>query len=1790
MQTIPPLQKSLPTFIIGLLIGLMILLFGVTDWHAMAQSAYPINLGDHGKVQFVDPDGLNIFYFAEYDQSESVEFTLYNLNGSQFSTLYHSAGRHDVLALPDVSQYTQVTSWQANLSSLTNHRQQIYRMALPEDVPSGNYLVTASNGVRDPSASLLVVSRHSLVLKHAPGGQISAWASKLRGGTPMAGMMVTFYDADGSSVGQAETDANGVAKIQSNIAGDRYSDLIAVGQLGNETTLAGFSQLWYTYSYTGSYYGNRTQYSAFLNTDRPIYRPGDTVQFAAILREFVDGIYQPLTEGTAVTVKLKDSRYNDVTTLNLTADSFGMVAGDYLLGVEPPLGNYRIHLSIGDEDNAPTFYQAFKVESYVKPEYKVDVSVSEPYVISGDTFNIIVDSDYFFGQPVTNAAINVKVYRSYYYRYRWWEGFFADDIRYPSHGYRELLDEFNGVTDANGNWTQPYVADLSDPYGAAYSIVATVTDERERPIQGRANIPVFWNTFNLRAQVDRYGYDSNDPVTVNLQAQDHTQTPVAGQTLQVKVESRVYNNNWYDSYYQQVAEQSATTDADGNAQVTFNSLPQGWYRITSTTTDARGRSVDARTYAWIYDRSARSWYYFNNSQISLTFDQPEYGPGDTAQLLIQSRITNTMALVTIEREEVMDEFIVNLDGPVTKLDIPIKEAYKPNAFVKVHAFAPTGRESLDTFSGSYHPNMDAEAELVTGWAKLSVPAEDKRLDIQISSDADVYGAGDQATLTFQVNNADGQGEESRIILAVVDEAIFSLSEDLTADIFTTFYGDRGSSIFTYQGPIDPRIYYRHNVPNEATTTATPAPTGAPTSDMPSPEPAEGDSDSRDDSGGDEINTRRIFEDTAYWNPAITTDANGAASVTITLPDNLTEWRIIARAVTLDTKVGESIDSILVTQEVIARPNLPRFSILGDRFDVGVVGQNYTGQDASGETVMSADGLLLLDDAPQKISIPNGGSGSATWTAVASHVGTNLVTSTVALNGPSGVKGDRVELPFVTKPFAVPDRYFTSGQVTEEISLVTETLTIPFNAVNEETTLKVQLSPSIALSLLENLDSLIRYPYGCVEQTMSRMLPTAAAAKVYTQLGIPNPKEDELPKIVTQGLQKLYGYQHNNGSWGWFYDDNPGTYLTSYVLFGLQTIKDAGFEVDEDVLSRGFSYLEQNLSRTESISTQAYALYVLSLADRSDVSTAANLLATHESMQPFGQAMLAMALHTAGDSSGANQVLDTLLSNVTETELMASWPAPDYDKWTWFHWRSMASGDKNTAAAIQAINRIRPDEPRLPKAVRWLMNERQSASRYYRGAGWSNTQATAFAVLGLLEYIQTSGELESNYAYSVKLNGETVAIGNVTPDNFVQPIDPVLVHGGDMQLGNNVLQIERTASGDGSNRGALYYSSLLSTQMYYDQFEEVSSSDKGITVSRSYELVQGTPRDDGAYNVGDIVRVRVKVTSDSDKGYIYVTSPIPAGFEAINSRLNTVQYTGNYEQFNWREWGYNRKDLRDDSVDYFISHFYRGEREFSFLMRAIVAGEFSVLPAEASPMYREDIWGRSSSEKMLIEPERLVQRPVLLGDFDNDCRITAFDLRQAAGRGSGNLPSAVVGSDGLLGVQDLAMMAKRDGATCTADITEPTLGTASGQATFRIEGTGGEYSVFQPFQIQIYLESLQGLDHSNGFDVKLRTGTGSFQVVGIELGSAAAGAMIFGKDAKAHSGTISFGLYDLPTTVQQGDLLATVTLRPNSAGTATLQGVTAQAINGQGELVAANVISSGDYIINGEELFFPLVVQ
>jgi len=1052
--------------------------------------------------------------------------------------------------------------------------------------------------------------------------------------------------------------------------------------------------------------------------------------------------------------------------------------------------------------------------------------------------------------------------------------------------------------------------------------------------------------------------------------------------------------------------------------------------------------------------------------------------------------------------------IVEIDGPVTTVEIPVEPSYAPNIFASIH---------IAKLAIEYDTPLYTEGHVRSATTELIVEPTEKKLNIEISADAERYLPAQNAVLSIKVTDETGAPVSANVGLALVDEAIFAIQEDLSADLFATFYSQQYNRIVTYDSLGNTREYFQRFSAETSIDT-----------DIGVPGPPETSLD-----GVKNLPNvpRREFADTAYWNPTIVTNDNGLATLDVPLPDNLTTWRITARAVTKDTKLGETEDQILVTKEVIARPGLPRFSILGDRFNVSLVGQNFTESAATGKATLESNHLFLLDEPTQSVSIPNNGTAVSEWTVVASQIGEGIVTSTLDLQ--TGL--DQVVLPFQTDAFAVPERWSASGQVDTKIQ---EKFEIPFNAINEASSVEVRLASSLALSILDGLDDLINYPYGCVEQTMSRLLPSAVAAQAYKNLGIPNPKAEELPKIIKQGLQRIYGFQHDGGSWGWFYDDEGGLYMTSYVLFGLVMAEQSGFLIDENVMNRGFAYIDSVLPEAEDAETIAYALYVKSVAGRGDLETAQQIATRSRELEPFGLAVLAMALKLEGDIGGAEALIALLETAVEEDSSFAFWPL-DSDEWSYRHWTMMASAEKNTAAAVQALVALNPDSPLLTKAIRWLLAHR-------RGAGWRNTQATAFAVLGLADYIQATDELDSDYTYEVLLNDEQVAQGAVTPATVTDPIDPIEIPGSLLNRGENTLTIQRVG-----DTGQLYYTVLVRQALFYDGFQEISSIDQGLALSRSYKLVEGEPSVDGSYKVGDVVEVELSLGVNEEMEHLLIEDSLPAGFEALNERMNPVAYNGGRFLSFWHGWGYNYKNIYDNKVGFFVTHIWPAQHTYTYLMRATTPGEFSALPAQAYPMYVDEKWGRSGSDRVIIEPNTLTPRPAMLADFDQDCLISEFDSRQVAGAwGTSNADrDVIISADSMVDIQDVAATAARTGSDCnSAEISLPSVSDEGASFSLvindrsSVSAASADRSNVDTLFVDVELAAGNSVD---GFSLDLKFDPNQLQLIGVEWVDPSASILELGPRVDNRSGQVQFGAVDIVDERQLRELTAMTDIKNGS---------------------------------------------
>ena len=1496
--------------------------------YAFSTAMSEIRFGAGPNVQLINSDGDRAFQLVARG-ADVADLRLYAITETQFLELYNpgfwvATSETEELRLLDTQALTPTMQWREELIPLGEGLDEGWRQAaahIPAEAAPGVYVLTGEPPSDERAQLLAVLTEHTLVLKRALSSdgeqslaQVVVWDAEIDGGTPVVSATVRLLDESGASLAEGVTDTDGLLTLE--VPG-QPGPVIALAEKDGDVTVCGLGNEWlapesWLWRGMGVQQHSQAPYLIYSYTDRPLYRPGHDVYFKALIRADDDAEYTLPPPDLPISVRLRDGRDNVVATQVLTPTQYGTVYGALELADETTLGTWHIETELG----GVTAGQALQVEEYRKPEYSVSVRTPQKVYVQGEKIDATVDAGYYFGQPVAGADV---VLRAYAVR--------ADDLLDGGMPYSaESVVVSEGQTDADGRWAASVPADELDPlWGgeerATLALEATVTDETGRIVSSYQLVTVQQAEVGLALLLEKNGYEPDEEIALTVAARDRDGEPIPG----VELVARALAGG-----EEEVVNLVGITDADGRAAFAMQLAEQGWYALSVSGTDEAGHAFRAVDQVWIYDPTGlapvRGSVWGEEAALSIVADRATYAVGDMANLLIQAP-TSGRALLSFERGEIHHIMPVTLTAGTNAISVPVRADYAPNIHVSVSQFGPSG-------DPLWAQENRPEPQLQTASTEMLVPMSDRRLTVTVTADQAAYGPGDEATFRVQVTDAEGQPQQAEVSLSIVDEAIYALAEDTSADLLESFYGKRPNLVWTFDSMSPLRWLFEEGFGGMG-----------------------GD--------GNELGEvlRRDFSDTALWAPALITDENGEAAISIELPDNLTEWRVMARAITTDTLVGEASTQVVVSQDIVIQPVTPRFLVQGDAVVLDTIVRNFTTEPVSATVQVNLVGLDLDGDPRQVVHIPANGSATASWPVVAGEPEeAEIEIRATASRGTRLIGRDAVALSLPVVPFALPEVTSWAGELTPLSPTNTVTLTLPSDVVSATSRLEISLSRSLTAGLVDGLEYLTGYPYGCVEQTMSRVLPNAVVSQAFSELGMRSEMlETDLPSMVSQGLQRLYAFQHEDGGWGWWYDDVTDAYQTAYVLLGLAMTERAGFEVDDGVLSLGAEALRRLLPDSEP-RTQAYGAHSLVMAGQA-VTVTLNLTDALE-LDPFSQAALVVALDAGG---GLVSVPDSPAEMVPA--LLASLREAAVQDGTMVHWEEsaadrayarevMGSTERTTAMVLDTLVRLEPADPLLPGAVRWLMARRQ-------GPGWGDTQKTSYAVIALTSYALAAEGQAADTAYAVYVNRELWQEGALTQ---ADGIAAYTLPAEELEPGENTVQF--ALGNGGAPAGRLYYSSVavLDRAPGDEGIQALSPYERSIPVRREYRL-QGSEKPAYEFQQGDLIEVRLTLDVPEESWYVIIDDPLPAGFEALNERLGTTSYAagaGLGPVYYWEAYGYNRKQVRDDRVSFFITHLEAGERTFSYLARAVSAGTFTALPAEVYPMYDAEAWSRSDAASCHID--------------------------------------------------------------------------------------------------------------------------------------------------------------------------------------------------------------------------------
>jgi hypothetical protein len=756
-----------------------------------------------------------------------------------------------------------------------------------------------------------------------------------------------------------------------------------------------------------------------------------------------------------------------------------------------------------------------------------------------------------------------------------------------------------------------------------------------------------------------------------------------------------------------------------------------------------------------------------------------------------------------------------------------------------------------------------------------------------------------------------------------------------------------------------------------------------------------------DAGGegpsDTVIVRSDFRATAFWQASIMTDAQGEASAEFPYPETLTEWKGVVRTVTTGAQFGSGDSLARTRQPIMVRLQAPRFLVEGDRVTLSAIVNNETAKDANVAVELTAENLDPLGAGTKSVTVKPNGQGRADRDFIAKKARGD-VTAAATAKASAGSDAMKLTFPLIEHGIEklearslVLDSKDPKAPVSAEMML-----TLPAQRNPAGTKLRVQLAPSLASTCLDALPYLADYPYGCVEQTLSRFVPAAIAAQTLRDLKLsPEAVADrifggleagsakalkmkrgdlgKLDEMVQKGLGRLASMQHGDGGWGWWADDESDSFMSAYVLQGLSLARDAGVTIPSSLVSRGADFLRGQLVNFEEDPQMAsWLLYALAISntgwDSHCVKAADRAWNQRDQLNPYTRSLLALTYYRRAEASRQTEYrgrAETLVHNLADGAVLtdaasgligsagsATMPVTAHWGEAGIHDRWSEGGVEATAFALRAYLEIDPDNERVDQAARWLINNR-------RGAQWKNTRDTAITILSLLRYMKVRGETAPDLAAEITVNGGKSQNEKFTSENALGVLNldlPADV----LKDGENKIQI--TATGP----GRLYASAWLT---YFTKETPIPAGGNEIYVKREYYRISTTPRLLGGFNTtrtlladgaqlssGDDVEVRLLIEAKNNYEYLLFEDRKPAGCEAAQVRSGEPLYArqrladGRYEG----ETASVYQELRDQWVALFITRLDQGFYEVTYRLRAEIPGTFHALPTSGHAMYVPEI--------------------------------------------------------------------------------------------------------------------------------------------------------------------------------------------------------------------------------------------
>jgi len=1359
------------------------------------------------------------------------------------------------------------------------------------------------------------------------------WVTSLGQAQPVNGAAVEVCDCNGKALWQGKTDAQGLARITGLPAHGESPECQSPSYSEFNRGLTIFARSGPDMSFVHSSWDSgiepwrfniSTEYDSSLVTshtviDRSLLRAGETLHMKHVLRRRSTGGFAQIPDDQKpATVAIRHGGSDQEYEFPLKWDASGLAENEWKIPADAKLGQYQIIFKEKQKDaerpSRQWYSTEFRVEEYRVPLLKASLQFPNTPLIRPSQVNVDLGVQYLAGGGASRLPVRL--------RYRVSDGLWSnfsdfEDFTFGNGKVKEGMERRDETPPEEEKPSELKRLDLTlDKTGATR---ATITDLPKSPNPARliaeldfrdpngetqtvsATAPLWPAGLVVGLKAEQWVLAKKD-FTFQAAVTDLNGKPAADRNVRVDLyQRRNYSHRKrlvggfyaYENYSETKKIGLAcegTTDNKGLVSCTIHPEQSGELILQARAADDVGRESFANRGFWAGGRD-RWWFPMeDHDRMDVIPEKKRYEPGETARFQVRMPFEKATALVTVEREGVGDLFVRELSGKSPVIEIPIKGSYGPNTFVSVLAVrgrvaAPKPTALVDLAKPAYKLGV---AEIAVGWKAYE-------LKVKVAADRPVYRVRENATVKVSVTTATGKPlpAGTEIALAAVDEGLLELMDNSTWKILEAMMGHRGWGVSTCTAQM--HVVGKRHFGLKA------LPTGG---------------------GGGRQSTRELFDTLLAWKGRIPVDASGNVTVQVPLNDSITSFRIVAVATGGTDLFGSGSTSIRSIQELTLFSGIAPMVRAGDKILSSFTLRNTTEQKIKAGVTgrVTEIGKPL---PPKTVDLAPGESQELSWELTV-PVGPDYLHYEVEAK--SGTFGDRVAVvQRVVETVPVRPIQATIFQLDKEAQ---EKVEKPAEALVGRGGINIAMRPTLLTGLEPVRRYMRRYPYGCLEQRVSKAIAL---------------RDETLWERITD---ELPSYLDGDGLLKYFPSMRLGSdALTAYVV---AIANEAGWDIGPtaDRMQEGLrGFIEGRITRYSSLPTADLALRKMAAIEAlsryevadpemlSSFTIEPNVWPTSGVIDWFN--VLNRMKNIPGRTEKLRRAEQILKSRLNFQGTVMTFSTEGSDCLWWL----MLSNDVNAVKLLGSVINFGKWTPDVPRMVRGAL------SRQYQGH-WDLTTANAWGVLALEKFSNTFEKVPVTGTSSAVLAGKTTSLNWTAKPKGDQAL-----------LGWPPSAQQLGINHSGTGKPWVTIQSLAAIPLK----APVSS---GYRISRTVSPVE--QKESGKMNRGDILRVRLELEAQTDMTWVVVSDPIPAGAAILGTGLgrDSTLATGDEKSEGWVWPAFEERSF--EAFRAYYEFVPKGKWVVEYTVRLNNAGEFNVPPTRVEALYSPEMFGEIPNATLSVK--------------------------------------------------------------------------------------------------------------------------------------------------------------------------------------------------------------------------------